>query len=315
MIRISMMICVTAIVNFGCAQKMLLKPLKSSENCLDYTYNRVYPFAFKFYKEKIIIGDGEKLIAFNLLGKETDRIVLPTSFLMGRIFLDFLPMSDSSYLITVNGNLYEVTRKAQRLLFEDFGEVIKGEVPIVITNFQEYDSIRNIVTNGIRLLNSKEMRIYSYPTKEDLGTANFEKVDEFIALGVRDSRILLLPIDTTKQIISFNLPNRPKGDYLFIGKNNNSFVFIERDFNKKQDHLLFFDNNLKFQYEAILDVSYDDISSTVKKDESFYMEAPFGNFYSFNNQTNTIFVFRHVKSGKISYFPIQEHLRIIGVGN
>src|SRR5258706_12280634 len=136
-LRFFVIACLASSLNFGCAQKRTTEEKKTSEGCLDYSFGKEYPYTFKFYNGKAIVGDGRKLVVFNSVGKETGRLVLPSSFLAGQNFLDFLPVSDTSYLITVYGNLYEVTPKTQKLLSQDFGELLKGKLPIAITISQQ----------------------------------------------------------------------------------------------------------------------------------------------------------------------------------
>jgi hypothetical protein len=302
--RIFFTLCLVASLQLGCAQK-------KAESCLDYSFGKEYPYAFKFHSDKIIIGDGRKLIGFNRAGKEISRIELPTAFSDGQVFLDFLPLNDTTHLITVYARLYQITPKTQKLLNPNFGELLKGDVPIVTTAFQEDDVLRERTVGGIKVLNTETGRLLKYPTKEDLGNNNFELLDEYIALCAPDDSLCLLPLDTTKTIKKFPT----QGFYSFLGIDHGNFVFSTRDYNKKEDHLHFYDADMKFVKEGVLDASYDEISDVVKKDGNFYMEAPFGNFFSFDKNTNTVYVFRHTKKNGICFFPIEDHLRVIKKAN
>ena len=296
----SFITCLLFTLQFGCAQR-------KAETCLDYSFGQEYPYAFKLYNNKIIIGNGRELIEFNESGKETGRIILPGSFMKGEVFLDFLPLSDTSYLITIYGRLFEITAKTQKLLDSNFGELLRGEFPVVATAFQEEDTLNHQTINGIKVLNAKTGKVLKYPTKADLGTNNFEVLDEYIALCPPSDSLFLLPLDTTRPIEKIHTI----GFYAFIGLSHGNFVFLSRDYNKKEDHLHFYDKRMKFIKEGVLDVSFKDISDVVKKDENFYMEAPFGNFYSFDKMSNRIFVFRHTQNNTICFFPIEEHLTVI----
>lgn len=295
-------ICFLFILHFGCAQR-------KDETCLTYSFEKEYPHAFKFYKDKIIIGNGHELVGFNRSGEEISRIVLPATFLSGGGFLDFLPLSDTSYLITIYGKLYEVTPKAQELLNPNFGESLKGGSSIALTAFQEIDTVNDVTINGIKIFDLVANRIFNYPTKRDLGTYNFEMIDGDIALCTSDHTFCLLPMDTSKETRIFDISFEDY--YSFLGMNQGNFVFLTRDYEKKEDHLHFYDTAMKFVKEGILDVSYNDISSVVKSDDSFYMEAPFGNFYSFDKESNKIFAFRFTQKNGICFFPIDNHLRVI----
>jgi hypothetical protein len=307
--RIFFTVCMIAALQLSCAQK-------KTESCLDYSFGKEYPYSFKFYKDKIIIGDGSKLIVFNGSGKEVNRIVLSEKLLNGGIFLDFLPLTETSYLITIYGGLYEVTPKTEKLLNPKFGELLRGESPIAITAFQENDSINETNTNGIKFFNLKTGRVYNHPLKKDLGTLNFENINESVALCDPYNKFYLLPMDTAKEIKVFDIPfDSSNGYYSFLGVNQGDFIFLTRDYNKKEDRLHFYDSNMKFVKEAMLDVSYDEISDVVKKDGNFYMEAPFGNFFSFDKNTNTVYVFRHTKKNGICFFPIENHLRVVKKAN
>jgi hypothetical protein len=306
--RIFFTVCLVAALQLSCAQK-------KTETCLDYSFGKEYPYAFKFHNDKIIIGDGQKLIGFNRAGKEISRIVLPPTFADGNIFLDFLPLGDTSYLITIYADLYMITPKTQKLLNPKFGELLRGEPPIFTTAFQESDTASNI-TNGIKFFDLATGTVYKYPTKRDLGTYNFEIVKEKVALCDPYNKFYLLPMDTTKEIKVFDIPfDTSTGYYSFLGINQGNYVFLTRDHEKKEDHLHFYDMHMKFIKEVILDVSYDDISDVVKKDGNFHMEAPFGNFFSFDRNTNTVYVFRHTKKHGICFFPIEDHLRVIKKAN
>ncbi len=281
---------------------------KKTRMCLDYSFEREYPYTFKIHANKVIIGNGQELVSFDSAGKEISRVSLPIKFLKGNTFLDFLPLSDTSYLVTINSELYQVSPRTQTLLTRNFGELIRGEPPIIVTNFQESDDASNVF-NGLKIYDLRSGSITKYPTDKNLGTYNFEVLDKNIALTTPDKAFCILPFDTTKSIKNFEIPFNDF--YSFLGINQNHFVFLTRDYNKKKDHLHFYDVDMKFVKECVLNVSYNDLSNVVQKDDNFSMEAPFGNFYSFDRDSKTIFVFRHTKKNGICYFPIHDRLEVL----
>lgn len=308
MIRFFVIACLAFALNFGCAQKKMIDTKKTSERCLEHQFGKDYPYVFKFYNDKIIIGDGRRLISFDKSGKEISKIIIPTTFRDGGQFLDFLPLSDSSYLVTIHTDLCMVTAKTQKLLSPKFGELIRGELPIVAGNFQDTDTASNTI-NGVRLFDFRTNHVFTYPTKRNLGTYNFEILNGEIVMCTPDHAFCLLPIDSTSETKAFEVPF--EGIYSFLGMSQGNFVLSTRDHDKKEDHLHFYDSNMVLVKEAILDVSYAEISDLVKESNNFYIEAPFGNFYTFDKKTETIYVFRHTKKNGICYSPIENHLKVI----
>lgn len=287
---------------------------KGKAICLDYSSEYDFPRILRFHKGHIYVGNGLSIFKFDKTGKLLNEYMAPED--MKASFLDFLPLestSEESFLITVYEALFEFTPSKYKLLVPKFGEKIRnGSSDFLFSPFQKYDSLSGQVTNGLRGFEYRSGKVFEYPSRNDLGTYNVELISRNLGL-ISNDIFYVLPLDTTKSIFNhhLDLSTEDTGATWFLGMQNNLYVFRTFNYKEQQDHLHFFDSNLKFLAEAVVDVAVEDLNERVQNDSDFRVDSPSGNVYHFESDSQNIYLMRNTKTKTCIYNILDAKLEVI----
>jgi hypothetical protein len=284
--------------------------LSNTDLCLGGYFKEHQPNIVRFRENVFYVGNGQKILQFNFTGGFIKEFSIPDQIAQEGFFTDFVPMdSNGTFLVSINGGLYKISSDNGELLSSKFGELIRtDDSGNIITTFQDYDSVKNAVKNGIRFFNLNTRKQYAYPISDDLGAYNFELINDVILLVAEDKYIYSLPIDTTKQVVTKPL----NGDFervLFLGQHRNYYVTLAHDYKTKTDKLFFYDVNFNFIAEGDLALPLDELNLKVKGDDDFLTDFPSGNIYAYNKGQNLIYYLRNKQIGPCLY-SIEDNLRI-----
>ena len=163
----------------------------------NYNFGKNYPTIIKMDSLGwVYLSDGETIYKFDKKGNLNKKVIVSQKILSESKFLDFTVSNQGKgehFFLSIDNNVVEIDSESNVVFNSEGGALIRSNKDKIYTNFQSFDKVNNVTLNRIRVLN-KTGAHYFYPIKADLGSSNFEIIEDNVMLFSSENIFYILEV-------------------------------------------------------------------------------------------------------------------------